>query len=251
MIRKFCSMSLIALLVLLFPPVTHASDADYQQALKALKANDLNAALRYLEAAVAGDPDSPRYANDYRKAIIQSKQFDRGLEFFKKAAAEHPKSANLHLNYGFAYVDKIPVAGSITQVILANDALTEFTEAINLQPSWIAYYTRGESYLFWPKIFNRASSGVADLEKAMDIQKNEPRRSYHVKTYIALGDGYWKTDQLTKARATWAEGLKAFPENEPLKTRLALQGEELKNAIEQTFDPARRVDTDLKELWAN
>ena len=120
---------------------------------------------------------------------------------------EHPTSANLYLNYGFAYVDKIPIAGSITQVILANNALTQFSKSIELQPSWIAYYTRGASYLFWPKIFNRAAFGVADLEKALDLQKTGPQRSYYVRTYISLGDGYWKTDEAGMERIKKAERL--------------------------------------------
>ncbi len=239
------------LLFCLFPQSVQASEADYRQGIKALTENKYQEALYYFEQAISGDPDNARYANDYRQAALKAKDFERPLQFFQKALAEHPNSANLHLNFGFAHVDKIPVAGSITQVILANDALTEFTKAIEIQPTWIGYYTRGESYLFWPKIFNRASMGVADLEKAMEMQKKGPRHSYHVKVYIALGDGYWKTDQLEKAKAMWQAGLKEFPDNASLKGRISLQGDELKNLIEAGFDPAKRVNTDLSELWEN
>jgi tetratricopeptide (TPR) repeat protein len=235
----------------LLPCQLHASDADYVQGLKALASNDYSTALRYLELAVAGGPDNLRYGSDYRQAIIRSKEFDRALKFFEETLLRHPKSANLHLNYGFAYVDKIPVAGSITQVILANDALTEFGKSLELQPSWIAYYTRGTSYLFWPKIFKRASLGVADLQRAMEIQKSGKLHSYHVKAYVALGDGYWKTDDLDRARAAWAEGLKEFPASTALKQRLSLKGDELKNLIEAQFDPSTRVNTDLRDLWTD
>jgi tetratricopeptide (TPR) repeat protein len=227
------------------------SDEEYQAGVKALAANDFSSALRHLELAVSGDPDNTRYASDYRQAIIRGKAFDRSLQFFQKEIGEHPKSANLHLNFGFAYVDKIPVAGSITQVILANNALTEFSLAVELQPSWIAYYTRGASYLFWPKVFNRTELGVADLLKAVEVQNKGPRHSYYAKAYLALGDGYWKMDQQEKARAAWQEGLKQFPDNEPLKNRLALKEEQLKTAIEDQFDPSKRVDTDLRDLWSN
>lgn len=228
-----------------------SSDSDYQEAVKALGANDYTTALRYLESAINGDPENVRYASEYRQAAIRNKAFDRTLEFFEKLSAAHPGSANVHLNYGFAYVDKIPAAGSITQVILANNALKEFSKAVELKESWIAYYTRGMSYLFWPKVFDRAGLGVVDLEKALKIQQSEARRPYHVKTYIGLGDGYWKTDNLQKARATWQAGLKEFPENANLKTRLAQKDDELKATIEAGFDPGKRVDTDLKDLWAN
>lgn len=242
-----CSMWIL----LILSGYSLASEEDHRQGLKALASNNCPDALHYLEAAVEGDPENAPFANDYRQASIRCKQFDRSLQFFQKEVADHKQSANLHLNYGFAYVDKIPVAGSITQVILANSALTEFSTAIELQPSWIAYYTRGESYLFWPKIFNRASSGVTDLEKAMEIQKKEALRSYHVKVFIALGDAYWKTDQLEKARAMWQAGLKVFSDNANLKSRLALQGDELKDVIEAQFDPSKRVNTDMRELWPN
>ncbi len=227
----------------------HASDADYQQGLKALQTNDFSSALHYLELAVAGDPDNLRYGNQYRQVIVHQKEFDRGVKFFEQLVAQHPQAPNLHLNCGFAYVDKIPVAGSITQVMLANNALTEFSKALQLQPGWITYYTRGISYLFWPKIFNRASLGVADLEAAMKIQQAERHHGYHLKAYLALGDGYWKTDNLAKARITWSEGLKEFPNSPLLQKRLALHGDELKELIELQFDPSIRVNTDLRDLW--
>jgi len=229
------------------PPGTAADD--YGQGLKALAANHYQEALSLFESAVTAEPDNAIYANQYRKAVIQSKEYDRALDFFEKVVTAHPDSANLRLNYGFAYVDKIPVAGAITQVILADRALTQFTKTVELRPDWVGYYTRGQSYLFWPKIFNKASLGVADLEKALEIQKKEPRRGYHARLYVALGDGYWKTDQLDKATATWQTGLRAFPGNASLKSRLAASGDELNKLIESGFDPSKRVNTDLSDLW--
>src|SRR5215471_1258889 len=234
-----------------FAATARTAADEYQQALKALAANNYKEALSHFESAVVAEPDNAVYSNEYRKAIIQSKEFDRALDFFEKRVREHPDSANLHLNYGFAYVDKIPVAGAITQVILADRALTQFTKSVELRPDWIGYYTRGQSYLFWPKIFNRAPLGVADLEKAMEMQKKEPNRGYHVRLYVALGDGYWKTDQLEKAIATWRAGLQEFPDNANLKRRLAASGDDLKTLIESGFDPAKRVNTDLSDLWTN
>ena len=185
------------------------------------------------------------------EAVIQAKDYERSLKFFEKLVADHPNSAKAHLNYGFAYVDKIPAAGSITQVILANTALTEFTRSIDISPSWIAYYTRGNSYLFWPKVFRRAPLGVADLEKAYSMQKGGAKRTYHVRVYISLGDGYWKTDNMEKARAIWTEGLREFPDNAQLKARLARNGDDLKTYIDNELDPNKRVDTNLQELWAS
>lgn len=226
-------------------------EASYQEAVKAIAAKDYSTALGHLEAALAAQPDSIRYASEYRMAAVQAKQHDRSLKYFEKLAGDNPKSANIQLNYGFAYVDKIPIAGSITQVILANNALTQFTKAVELQPTWIGYYTRGNSYLYWPKIFNRTALGVADLEAAVKVQKNETKRPYHARAWVALGDAYWKSDDLEKAKATWKEGLQQFPDHTLLKMRVALAGDELKAAITDSYDFTKPVDTNLRDLWTS
>jgi tetratricopeptide (TPR) repeat protein len=208
-------------------------------------------ALAPLEKALEAQPDDLRAGNDYRMAVIQASQYDRAIAFFEKLVTANPSASNAHLNYGFAYVDKIPAAGSITQVILANNALGEFTKSLELKPSWIGYYTRGNSYLFWPRIFNRTHLGVADLQEALKMQKSGPKRAYHVRVYVALGDGYWKMDNLDEAVRTWKTGLAEFPDNQALKARLAAQGDALKALIDADYDPAKRVDTSLRDLWSN
>ena len=147
-------------------------------------------------------------------------------------------------------MDKIPAAGAITQVILANNALGEFTRSLELKPTWIGYYTRGNSYLFWPRIFNRTHLGIADLQEALKIQKAGPPHAYYARAYVALGDGYWKMDDLDAATRAWTEGLALFPANGVLKGRLAVAGDALKTLIEGSYDPARRVDTSLEDLWS-
>ena len=213
--------------------------------------NTAVAALPRLEAAVAADPENLRAASDYRMAVIQAGEYDRCLKFFEKLVAAHPQAANAWLNFGYAYVDKIPAAGSITQVILANNALTQFSKSIEIRKSWLALFTRGNSYLYWPKVFGRAPLGVADLEEAVAIvRKEEKKKGVYVRSFIALGDGYWKTDQLDKAKAVWQEGLQLFPGDPQLQARLARSGtpEELETYINEQLDPNKRVDTNLLPL---
>lgn len=207
--------------------------------------------LTALERQLAAAPDSLQAGNEYRRAVISAREYDRCLEFFDHLVAEHPDAANAHLNYGFAFVDKIPTVGAITQLILANRAGPHFTRAVELRPSWITYYTRGTSYLFWPAALGRAPLGIADLERAVEIQRGEPRRSYHVRAFIALGDGYWKVGEVEKARAIWTEGAGLFPDNATLKTRLSSDADALTNYVADAFDPTKRVDTDLRELWTD
>ena len=245
-------------------PLIGGGDEPFEKGEQALTQKEYPTAVGLLQQAVEMDPDSLRNASEYRQAVLRQTKslhpekkdwegavadFDKEIAFFGKLVADHPMSANSYLNYGFAYVDKIPAAGSITQVIMANTALTQFSKSIELKPSWIALYTRGNSYLYWPKIFGRAGLGVSDLEKAYAMQKAEPKKSYHVRVYISLGDGYWKTDNLEKAKTLWKEGLAQFPDSQALKDRVSKQGDDLENYINNVLDPNKRVDTDLKELW--
>jgi len=237
-----------------------AADESFEKAEQALASKDFPTAIGLLERDLQADPDSMRAASEYRQAVLRQTlaahpkegavaDFDKEIAFFEQLVKAHPTSANAYLNYGFAYVDKIPASGSITQVLMANTALTQFTKSIDLKPTWIALYTRGNSYLYWPKIFGRAGLGVTDLEKAYAMQKSEPKKSYHVRVYVSLGDGYWKTENLDKAKTIWKEGLTQFPDNQALKDRLAKNGEDLDKYINDVLDPNKRVDTDLKELW--
>ena len=230
-------------------PAPSSPGAAFEAGPHSLAARELPAALDRMEAALAADPDNLRYASEYRHAVIRAGAYDRALDFFGKLVADHPGSAFAWLNYGYVYVDKMPSAGAITQVILANDALQQFTRSIELKASWIALYTRGNSYLYWPKIFARGPLAVADLERAVAISKSEPKRAYQAHAYAALGEAYWRTDQPEQARATWQEGARLFPQDAVLKALLSRQGDELEAYIADQVDRTKRVDTDLRELW--
>ena len=240
--------SIFVLLALGLLPSAHGSSFD--DAMKAVAAKNDAAALPLFEAALRAEPDSLQASNEYRKAVIRTGEHDRAIGFYDKLTAVHPQAAFAWLNYGYAYVDKIPSAGSITQIILANHSIANFSKSIDLERSWIALYTRGNAYLYWPKIFGRAPLGVADLEEAVAIARKEPqRKKVYVRAWIALGDGYWKTDQPEKAKAIWREGQQLFGNDPQLQARLARDGEELEKYIYEQTDPNKRVDTNLAPLW--
>ncbi len=124
-----------------------------------------------------------------------------------------------------------------------------FTRSIELKPSWIGLYTRGNSYLYWPRIFGHGPDAVADLARAYAIQKTQPKNPLHIRVFTALGDAYWKTEVPEKARAIWKEGLKQFPDSKPLKDRMSRDGDDLNEYLDSVLDPGKRVDTDLRERW--
>jgi tetratricopeptide (TPR) repeat protein len=249
-----------AVACLLSASLMHGGDTAFDKGEAAMSAKNYAGAIDAFEEALTADPESLKIASEYRLATLKAAvaahpkegkpaDWDRELAYFDKLTAANPKSANAALNYGFSFVDKIPAAGSISQVIWANKSLEQFTKSINLKPTWIALYTRGNSYLYWPKIFMHTQDAVNDLERAYGMQKAEGKKSYHIRVYISLGDAYWKSDDMKKARAMWQEGLGKYPDSKPLKDRLSKDGDDLKDYIENVLDPSRRVDTDLRELW--
>jgi tetratricopeptide (TPR) repeat protein len=239
------------------PPV---GETAFDQGMKQVAAKDWDKALDLLEAALTADADNVRYGSEYRRAALlraedlhgkdgKPEDFDRPIRFFERLVAKNPSDANAYLNYGLAYVDKVPVVDAISRISVANSALTQLSKSIELRPSWVGYYTRGTNYLFWPRFFDRAKLGVEDLETAVKMQKAGPSKPYYAHAWVALGDAYWKTNQTEKARSAWSEGLKEFPDTPALQERLSKQGDDLKALIQDTLDFKKRVDTNLKNLW--
>ena len=200
------------------------------------------------EAYIAAHPDDLRAGGLYRQHIIAAQAYDRAIDFYKKLLKKHPRSQNAHVNCALAYVDKIPPAKAIAQPFLGKHAIGHLGKALEIGPSWTASYIRGLIYLYYKKWMGVAGKGVADLTRALAMQKNEPRRDYHVKTFIALGDGYWRLDEIDRARAVWSEGLAQFPGDAALTERLAKEGDELKRVVLHALDADIRIDTSLAEL---
>lgn len=243
-------------------PAFAAPDAKalHKQGLVALAARDWKAAVDTLEGATAAAPDDIVIGADYRQAVIGAAAaaktldpYNRCVAFFEKLVVDHPKSANAFLNLGFANVDKIPAEGAITQVLLANRALTHFGKALELEESWLGYYSRGHAYLFWPPIFGRVAAGIADLEKAVEISRRKAdRQAYYSRAWAALGDGYWRQDNLDRAREIWKEGLAAFPDDLELKARLSRADRaELDAFLNIHYDTTARVATNLNEVFGD
>jgi tetratricopeptide (TPR) repeat protein len=224
----------------------------FQEAVQAAQATDYEAALASFEAALQADPNTLRYGNDYRMTVVkinQVKTYDRCIAFFKQLVADNPKAPNAWMNLGYAYVDKIPTEGAITQVLLANTALGYFSTALDLEESWLGRYTRGNSYLYWPAVFGRTRLGIADLEKAIELSQQMDKRNYHARAYRGLGEAYWRLNDLEKARQIWRGALELFPGNEELQVLLEQDDKALNAFLTAHFEPGKRVDTNVSAIW--
>jgi tetratricopeptide (TPR) repeat protein len=201
--------------------------------------------LRDFERAVAAEPENLKLGADYRQLTIDSGLYDRAIDFFRKLAAA-TSGANVKINLALAYADKVPTAGDIRRLYLGRDAMNALTQSVAIRPSVLAYYLRGNINLYYNRfIFHRTDKGVADLTQALSMVTNETPRALVARVYAALGDGYFRLENLSKARAVWSSGLAVCPGDPELQTRLDKDGQALLEVVTIALSAGRRTDTSL------
>jgi hypothetical protein len=205
-----------------------------------------------LERAVVADPEDLRVCAAYRQRVISSGVYDRSIRLLDKLSSRSGSGPNVFISLALAYVDKVPAASPFKRIFLGRDAMNAVSRAIEREPSsLVAYYIRGLVALYYPEaVFHKARGGIADLEHARAMLAGLPVQPYHARVYVSLGDGYWKVKDLARAIATWTDGLGRFPSDAALRSRLAVRGADLDRLVERALDPATRVDTSLRELFA-
>jgi hypothetical protein len=177
---------------------------------------------------------------------IEAGLFDRAIDFFRVLARRTGSGPNVQINLALAYADKVPPAGDIRRLYLGRDAINALTQSIAERPSVLAYYFRGRINLYYNRfIFHRTDKGVADLTQALSMVTNDTPPALVASVYAALGDGYFRLEDLTRARGTWSQGLLMFPDDQALRTRLRNEGQALLEVVTAALSAGRRSDTSL------
>jgi tetratricopeptide (TPR) repeat protein len=207
---------------------------------------DVELRLQTFERAISAEPENLKPGADYRQLTIEAGLFDRAIDFFRALARRTGSGPNVKINLALAYADKVPTAGDIRRLYLGRDAMNALTQSIGERPSVLAYYLRGRINLYYNRfIFHRTDKGVADLTQALSIVTNETPPGLVASVYTALGDGYVRLEDLSRARGTWSEGLAKFPDDDALKTRLQKEGQALLEVVTAALSAGRRTDTSL------
>lgn len=205
--------------------------------------------LTAFEAQLSGDPENLRAGAEYRQHAIAIGAYDRAIRFLEKLTQRPDAGAHAYMNLALAYVDKVPQVGAIRQAYIGRDAIGALTRSLDRQKDFVALYIRGLINLYYDTfIFKRTDKGVGDLEEArrMTLSRGEP---WIARIYVALGDGYWRMKQPDRARDTWREGLRRFPNTPALADRMSAADAQVRGIIAHALDPNVRVDTSLRELF--
>jgi hypothetical protein len=205
--------------------------------------------LQTFERTIAAEPEDLRLGASYRQLTIDAEQFDRAIDFFRALARRPGSGPNVKINLALAYADKVPPAGDIRRLYLGRDAMNALTQSIAERPSVLAYYFRGRINLYYNRlIFHRTDKGVADLTQALSMVTSETPPPLVAGVYTALGDGYFRLEDLPRARGVWSEGLTKFPDDDALRTRLQKEGQALLEVVTAALSAGRRSDTSLAGL---
>jgi tetratricopeptide (TPR) repeat protein len=201
-----------------------------------------------LERAISADPENLKLAAEYRQQNIRAGEFDRSIRLLEPLANRKGSGPNVQISLALAYVDKVPTSGDIRRLYLGRDAMNALTKAIEQRPTPLAYYVRGLINLYYNNfIFHRVPRGVADLERAKSMLGDRAPAGLIRRVYLALGDGYFRLDDLAKARAAWSAGNARAPDR-AFEARLAAEGQPLRDMVTAALYAGRRVDTSLVDL---
>jgi len=227
-----------------------------------------SAALGELERAIEREPNALLYSNEYRTLIRRYGHvyFDRSIRFFEDLVEKHPDATMPRLNKALSYVDKMPYPklGIVTQGKLSNKSLEQLDIILQHDPTcWTAKFVRGMNHLHWPRKLGHAPLAIQDFTELIALQKTLPpekQRRYFAFGYVGLGDSYVKNreegleENLKKAKETWEQGLREYPDFEGLKVRLELlerSPDELIDYVEKLRGLEDPVDTDLAKVWVD
>lgn len=217
-----------------------------------------DAILSELEEKVRNHPNDIAIASKYRIQCVKLGEFDRAAPFFESLTNEYPKIRNIRLQLALTYVDKIPKCGGMAAIVckgtLARKSLVQIGILIEADETWWpAIYARAMNHLHWPRTLKHSPMAIADFKRCIELLKtkngSKQVRSYHVRTYIGLGDAFAKNGEFKEAQAAWREGLSRFPGTPELKERIALKtGEEALAFVEKARNLEEQIDTDFSFL---
>ncbi|HED65394.1 MAG TPA: tetratricopeptide repeat protein [Planctomycetes bacterium] len=195
------------------PP--EASDTEDASPLAALPASELAAALAELGRFSEG-------AQALYEELRASGRMDDLISYLEREAENHPEDAELQLELGTAYLQKLFGLGPSPEAgVLAAAADAAFDRAIEADPSNLeARYVKAISLSNWPPFLGKTGQAIEQFELLIASIEERGDTGPFVESYLYLGNLYERTGDHERALETWRKGLALDPANEALLAKV-------------------------------
>jgi Tfp pilus assembly protein PilF len=183
---------------------------------------------------------------DQGKAAMQRNDYQTAADFFEKAVAQNPNSAEAHFHLGEAYGTLAQKANIFKQANLALKTRREFARAVELDPNYLdARWGLIEFYMIAPGFMGGDEKKA--FEQAGEIRKRDTMRGHQAFAYI-----YTRQKKPDLARKEYIDAVKEEP-NSPkthyfLGTSFLTADKNYKQAAEE-FEMAVKLDPNYMPGW--
>ena len=155
--------------------------------------------------------------------VQKAGKLDDLLARLKGHAKQSPTDANAQVALGNALVQKInsPGVGGLEQAVLGAQIDDAYGKALAIDPEhWEARYSRAIGQTFWPAFTGKGAEAIQNFETLIDQQERRNPKPEYASTYVLLGNVYAQQGKTDKAREVWKRGLRQFPDDRDLQSKL-------------------------------
>jgi tetratricopeptide (TPR) repeat protein len=147
---------------------------------------------------------------------------DEMIERFEGRVASDPDDPDARADLGGAYlsaIEHLDTQAEKSDFAVKADAAFDAALAID-ETHWDARFLKALSLSFWPAFLGRGPESVHHFEVLMEQQESSPRKPHFAQTYLYLGNMYAQAGDTDRAARVWQRGLREFPNDDSLRTRL-------------------------------
>jgi tetratricopeptide (TPR) repeat protein len=162
-------------IILLMNCISYAMDDGMEKGVQLFNEKKYPEAKTFFESFVRTNPDNPETAFYLGKIFLIENNYDRAIDWLKKAVELDDKNSDYHLWLGRAYGVKAQRAGMLKKAPAARNVKTEFEKAVELDPDNMdARWGLLQFYLMAPGIMggskDKASAQAEEIKKRNSYQ---------------------------------------------------------------------------------
>ena len=223
---------LIILAILLALSINAEPQNELEKGIELFKANKLTEAKISFEAYIKEHPDNPTAAIYLGRIYMNERNYDRSIDWFKKAVEINENSSESHHWLGRAYGQKAQKSSMFKQAFLARKVRQEFEKAVELDSTNIdAKFDLIQYYIMAPGFMGGSKEKAWKLARQIKMFDT-------LKGHQAFALIYQSNEKYDQAENEYLAAIREDPQNTNLQFNLGLFQVHVKkydNALE-TFE---------------